>query len=114
MLGTLLFFLSVFLFFLSARHFAFPFIGCFPYIRPAVIFELLSSSPQSSVNDEGNSIDEDSFFELLTRFQSKRMDDQRCTLVGEEADSAPIVPPHIIDNDDGAPMVNGERFISLS
>lgn len=25
-------------------------------------------------------MDEDSFFELLSRFQSKRMDDQRCTL----------------------------------
>ncbi|XP_050700442.1 G-protein-signaling modulator 2-like isoform X3 [Eriocheir sinensis] len=32
-----------------------------------------------SVNEE-SSMDDDSFFELLSRFQSKRMDDQRCTL----------------------------------
>ncbi|XP_042893912.1 G-protein-signaling modulator 2-like isoform X3 [Penaeus japonicus] len=34
---------------------------------------------KTSVNEE-SSMDEDSFFELLSRFQSKRMDDQRCTL----------------------------------
>nr|XP_045608187.1 G-protein-signaling modulator 2-like isoform X3 [Procambarus clarkii] len=33
----------------------------------------------ASVNEE-SSMDDDSFFELLSRFQSKRMDDQRCTL----------------------------------
>ncbi|XP_063865896.1 G-protein-signaling modulator 2-like isoform X5 [Scylla paramamosain] len=32
-----------------------------------------------SINEE-SSMDDDSFFELLSRFQSKRMDDQRCTL----------------------------------
>lgn len=31
-------------------------------------------------NDLENSIDEESFFDLLSRFQSKRMDDQRCSL----------------------------------
>ncbi|XP_069171961.1 G-protein-signaling modulator 2 isoform X19 [Procambarus clarkii] len=34
---------------------------------------------KASVNEE-SSMDDDSFFELLSRFQSKRMDDQRCTL----------------------------------
>lgn len=35
-------------------------------------------------------MDGDDFFEQLTRFQSKRMDDQRCSLtVGEPASSAP-------------------------
>lgn len=34
---------------------------------------------QKSVNEE-SSMDDESFFELLSRFQSKRMDDQRCTL----------------------------------
>ncbi|XP_042224876.1 G-protein-signaling modulator 2-like isoform X1 [Homarus americanus] len=33
----------------------------------------------TSVNEE-SSMDDESFFELLSRFQSKRMDDQRCTL----------------------------------
>ncbi|KAF2361686.1 GoLoco motif [Trinorchestia longiramus] len=62
-----------------------------------------------SVNDEGNSVDEDSFFELLTRFQSTRMDDQRCTLAGEEGgDTAPRHPlPYLVENDDGAPSLNG-------
>ncbi|XP_042893915.1 G-protein-signaling modulator 2-like isoform X5 [Penaeus japonicus] len=39
----------------------------------------LDISKETSVNEE-SSMDEDSFFELLSRFQSKRMDDQRCTL----------------------------------
>uniref|UniRef100_A0A0P4W3L7 G-protein-signaling modulator 2 n=2 Tax=Scylla TaxID=6760 RepID=A0A0P4W3L7_SCYOL len=34
---------------------------------------------KKSINEE-SSMDDDSFFELLSRFQSKRMDDQRCTL----------------------------------
>ncbi|XP_018025343.1 G-protein-signaling modulator 2 [Hyalella azteca] len=56
-----------------------------------------------SVNDEGNNVDEDSFFELLTRFQSTRMDDQRCTLAGEGAPQPRPLP----ENDDGAPVLNG-------
>ena len=63
--------------------------------------------PQGSVNDEG-SVDEDSFFELLTKFQSKRMDDQRCRL---SQPSATAVQPNniLFENDDGAPppRVNG-------
>ncbi|CAL4061356.1 unnamed protein product, partial [Meganyctiphanes norvegica] len=39
----------------------------------------MHNDKNSSVNEE-SSMDEDSFFELLSRFQSKRMDDQRCTL----------------------------------
>ena len=61
------------------------------------------------MNDEGNSVDEDSFFELLTRFQSKRMDDQRCTLASEDGEdegaSTPL--PQLLENDDGAPTLNG-------
>ncbi|GIY25654.1 g-protein-signaling modulator 2 [Caerostris extrusa] len=36
---------------------------------------------ESQVQELENSMDEESFFDLLTRFQSKRMDDQRCSLV---------------------------------
>ncbi|XP_063865899.1 G-protein-signaling modulator 2-like isoform X8 [Scylla paramamosain] len=39
----------------------------------------LEISKEKSINEE-SSMDDDSFFELLSRFQSKRMDDQRCTL----------------------------------
>ncbi|XP_054709921.1 G-protein-signaling modulator 2-like [Uloborus diversus] len=35
-------------------------------------------------DDLESSLDEDSFFDLLSRFQSKRMDDQRCSLVLSE------------------------------
>lgn len=34
--------------------------------------------------DLESSMDEESFFDLLSRFQSKRMDDQRCSLVLSE------------------------------
>ena len=37
-----------------------------------------------SLKDLEGSMDEDSFFDLLSRFQSKRMDDQRCSLVLSE------------------------------
>lgn len=60
---------------------------------------------QGSVNDEVTSVDEDSFFELLTRFQSKRMDDQRCTLEGGDAPAQPL--HNLLENDDGAPTFNG-------
>jgi G-protein signaling modulator 2 len=37
--------------------------------------------------------DEESFFDLLSRFQSKRMDDQRCSLtVAENKENANCVP----------------------
>ncbi|XP_015907620.1 G-protein-signaling modulator 2 [Parasteatoda tepidariorum] len=41
-------------------------------------------SPVNDSKDLEGSMDEDSFFDLLSRFQSKRMDDQRCTLVTSE------------------------------
>lgn len=37
-------------------------------------------------------MDEDSFFELLTRFQSRRIDDQRCSF--RLLESAPATPAH--------------------
>ncbi|KAK4327466.1 hypothetical protein Pmani_002130 [Petrolisthes manimaculis] len=40
---------------------------------------LRPSPPHKSVNEE-SSMDDDSFFELLSRFQSKQMADQRSTL----------------------------------
>uniref|UniRef100_A0A6A7G3Y8 G-protein-signaling modulator 2-like n=1 Tax=Hirondellea gigas TaxID=1518452 RepID=A0A6A7G3Y8_9CRUS len=74
---------------------------------------------KASVNDEANSVDEDSFFDLLTRFQSKRMDDQRCTLAGEEGEEDPQLlsaEQHhrqmLIENDDGAPTLNGSAVRS--
>ncbi|XP_076050082.1 G-protein-signaling modulator 2-like [Oratosquilla oratoria] len=42
----------------------------------------LHAEKNTSLNEE-SSMDDDSFFELLSRFQSKRMDDQRCTLTVE-------------------------------
>ncbi|XP_076043541.1 G-protein-signaling modulator 2-like isoform X2 [Oratosquilla oratoria] len=42
----------------------------------------LHNDKNSSLNEE-SSIDDENFFELLSRFQSKRMDDQRCTLIVE-------------------------------
>ncbi|GBM12092.1 G-protein-signaling modulator 2 [Araneus ventricosus] len=38
----------------------------------------------SQIKDLESSMDEESFFDLLSRFQSKRMDDQRCSLVLSE------------------------------
>ncbi|KAG1666927.1 G-protein-signaling modulator 2 [Nymphon striatum] len=49
--------------------------------QPAQNIETLSMSQNSGCGSESDrSMDEDSFFELVTRFQSKRMDDQRCSL----------------------------------
>ncbi|XP_025112167.1 G-protein-signaling modulator 2-like isoform X2 [Pomacea canaliculata] len=43
-------------------------------------------------NGSGDDMDEDSFFELLTRFQSRRIDDQRCSF--RLLESAPATPAH--------------------
>lgn len=66
------------------------------------------SSPadkNTSVNEEA-SMDEDSFFELLSRFQSKRMDDQRCTLSidnnKENQPQQPAQPPLSAHRDAGS------------
>lgn len=48
-------------------------------LPPAPIDQESAEDAKQSVNEE-SSMDDDSFFELLSRFQSKRMDDQRCTL----------------------------------
>ncbi|XP_061594649.1 G-protein-signaling modulator 2-like isoform X2 [Cololabis saira] len=40
-------------------------------------------SPVSSKKNNRDTIGEDSFFDLLSRFQGNRMDDQRCTLDGQ-------------------------------
>lgn len=57
--------------------------------------------------------DEDNFFDLLSRFQSKRMDDQRCSLTSQsslsnkenECDNNP-------KKDTGA-VTNGEVFLKF-
>lgn len=41
-----------------------------------------SKAPSPAKNE-----DEDSFFDLLSRFQSKRMDDQRCSLTTENKEN---------------------------
>ncbi|XP_063865898.1 G-protein-signaling modulator 2-like isoform X7 [Scylla paramamosain] len=48
-------------------------------LPPAPFDQDSAEDNKKSINEE-SSMDDDSFFELLSRFQSKRMDDQRCTL----------------------------------
>nr|XP_023014915.1 G-protein-signaling modulator 2 isoform X2 [Leptinotarsa decemlineata] len=53
----------------------------------------LSLPPQKST--PGKPEDEDSFFDLLSRFQSKRMDDQRCSLTVDNKENTNVVNiPH--------------------
>lgn len=56
-------------------------------------------SPSADMNTSANesNAEEDSFFELLSRFQSKRMDDQRCTLsIDNNKENQPQPPqPHL-------------------
>lgn len=46
-------------------------------------------------NGIGDDMDEDSFFELLTRFQSRRIDDQRCSF--RLLESASVTAEHTSD-----------------
>ncbi|KAM4740122.1 G-protein-signaling modulator 2-like isoform 2-T2 [Anableps anableps] len=50
-------------------------------------------SPVSSKSTPNDTIGEDTFFDLLSRFQGNRMDDQRCTLDGQSSSSAQPSPP---------------------
>lgn len=56
-------------------------------------------------------MDDDSFFELLSRFQSKRMDDQRCTLsIDSNKDDPPDQPPQrqILTRREGGSLSSNE------
>ncbi|XP_063239017.1 G-protein-signaling modulator 2 isoform X2 [Bacillus rossius redtenbacheri] len=60
-----------------------------------VLPQNISAPSNSNVSDENESQhldDEDSFFDLLSRFQSKRMDDQRCSLAVVENKENTLVP----------------------
>lgn len=51
-----------------------------PSIRDKKSSQTLPTSPSGEENQGKHVDDEESFFDLLSRFQSKRMDDQRCSL----------------------------------
>lgn len=60
-------------------------------------------TPVSNKNE-----DEDSFFDLLSRFQSKRMDDQRCSLSVDNKENKNIVNlPQNDEPDDLIDMIAG-------
>ncbi|KAJ8969765.1 hypothetical protein NQ314_001602 [Rhamnusium bicolor] len=48
------------------------------------------SLPQPRTTTPIKNEDEDSFFDLLSRFQSKRMDDQRCSLAVENKENTNV------------------------
>ena len=50
-----------------------------------------SASPQKEHNKSGL-LDEEDFFDFISRFQSKRMDDQRCSLAAPASTAAPAAP----------------------
>lgn len=54
--------------------------------------------------------DEDSFFELLTHFQSERMDDQRCSLAVPTDDKENTAPAN---NSNKISPNNGRLFINI-
>lgn len=64
----------------------------------------LAAKAPSPIKNE----DEDSFFDLLSRFQSKRMDDQRCSLTLENKENTNVVNiPHNDSPDDLMDMIAG-------
>lgn len=66
--------------------------------------KMMTAKAPSPVKNE----DEDSFFDLLSRFQSKRMDDQRCSLTLENKENTNVVNiPHSDSPDDLMDMIAG-------
>jgi G-protein signaling modulator 2 len=64
--------------------------------------------------------DEESFFDLLSRFQSKRMDDQRCSLTVAEnticvpkSNAAGTIKQMLPLNNSNAANNNGMKYITL-
>ncbi len=51
-----------------------------------------AANANSSLNKSGL-LDEEDFFDFISRFQSKRMDDQRCSLTVPKAGDYPPAPP---------------------
>nr|XP_061831642.1 G-protein-signaling modulator 2-like isoform X1 [Nerophis lumbriciformis] len=77
--------------------------------------------PKSSQQVSHDTIGEDSFFDLLSRFQGNRMDDQRCSLIDglnhQPASSSPSSTPVVAERksilDGEAPLQDPGHFLEL-
>ena len=67
------------------------------------VFELrLTMRLMCSQNGSGDDFDDDGLFDLLTRFQSRRIDDQRCSMRQDQPSP---------DSDESRDIRLGERII---
>merc|ERR550525_1912599 len=58
--------------------------------------------------------DEEDFFDFISRFQSKRMDDQRCSLSDLKQETVPVAPMGVGPKDDLLDLIAGAQSCRLN